>query len=389
MSSKGVRARPKPTESEIAELIRTAKGETAADVVIAGANLVNVYTGRIEPNTCLAAKGEWIVHVGPWRRDLVGTGTLLIQARGRYLLPGYIDAHTHLDSIFTCHHYATHALKSGNTTAVTEAAMIAGAAGAEGLWGFVDEARGAAMRIFFLSPPLTPPFPEYETSAGLDRGHFERLLTEDDCLGVGETYWVRPVDLDQRALLNFASAHRLNKTIEGHAAGARDEKLSAYLAAGVSSCHEAISFDDGFERLRAGLAVMIREGYVRQEMEAVLPGLLDYDHSRVMLVTDLASPEEMITQGTMRPLLRKAVSLGADPVDAVKMVTLNPATYFGLDRILGGLAPGRLADAVLVGDLYDFEATTVMLGGRVAAEAGRLTFEVEGGEVRGTSTISL
>ncbi len=366
-----------PDAARIEDFIRTALGERPADVVITNARLVNVYSGRIEPETCLAAVGEWIVHVGDFHETLVGPETTEIDAAGRFLLPGYIDAHTHLDAVFTCAQYSVPALAAGNTTAVTECAMIAGAAGADGLQAFVREARQAPMRVFLLAPPLTPVFPEFESAAEVPREVFEQLLRAGDCLGVGETYWTRPVNQrDERALKNFALARKLGKTIEGHGAGARNQKLMAYLAGGVTSCHEAITADEGLERLRLGLGVMIREGYVRREMEAVLPPLLDYDTTGVMLVSDLAPPEELEAEGVMRPQLIKAVALGADPVAAVRMVTLNPARYYGLHRIMGGLGPGKVCDAVLVDDLQEFKADRVILGGQVVAERGRFLFDV-------------
>ncbi|MBU0516962.1 MAG: amidohydrolase family protein [Proteobacteria bacterium] len=366
-----------PDPGQIQRLIQTAKGDQPADLVVRNARLLNVYTGRIEQKICLAAVGEWIVHVGEFAETLVGPETTEIDAAGRYLLPGYIDAHTHLDSIFTCAQYSVHALAAGNTTAVTECAMIAGAAGANGLRAYVEEARAAPMRVFLLAPPLTPVFPEFESAAELPREVFGDLLMAEDCLGVGETYWTRPVNkLDERAIRNFALARKLGKTIEGHAAGARNQKLMAYLAGGVTSCHEAITAEEGLERLRLGLGVMIREGFVRREMEAVLPPLLDYDTTNIMLVSDLAPPDELVAEGVMRTHLIKAVAQGADPVQAVRMVTLNPARYYGLHRIMGGLGPGKVCDAVLVNDLKEFEADQVILGGRVVAEGGRVTFEV-------------
>jgi adenine deaminase len=366
-----------PSPDQIEKFILAAKGEAPADLVLRNTRLVNVYSGRIEPDQCLAAMGEWIVHVGKFDEALVGPTTQTIDAQGQFLVPGYIDAHTHLDSIFTCAQYSVHALAGGNTTAVTESAMIAGAAGAEGLRAFVREARQAPMRVFLLAPPLTPVFPEFETAAELPRTEIEQLLAAEDCLGLGESYWTRPVNqLDERALKNFTLARKLGKTIEGHGAGARDKKLMAYLAGGVTSCHEAITAEEGLERLRLGLGVMVREGFVRQEMEQVLPALLEYDTTNVMLVSDLAPPDELVVEGVMRTHLKKAVALGADPIQAVRMVTLNPARYYGLHRVMGGLGPGKVCDAVLVDDLKNFQADKVILGGRVVAEGGRFLHDV-------------
>ena len=169
----------------------------------------------------------------------------------------------------------------------------------------------------------------------------------------------------------YALAHRLNKTREGRAAGAREENLMAYTAAGTTSCHEATTLGEALERLRLGLAVMIREGFVRREFRAVAPIVRQgVDLHRVMLVSDLFDPADLVQGRGMNTLLARAVELGVDPLVAVQMVTRNVADYYGL-RDLGGVAPGKIADLVLVEDLRDFECRRVWVGGRLAVDQGR------------------
>jgi len=246
----------------------------------------------------------------------------------------------------------------------------------KGVEFFLQETEDLPLRVFVLAPPLVPPFPELETSRAFPASFFRKLLANNRCLGVGETYWPKVVGLEERALGQYQLSDMMGKTREGHAAGARNAKLVAYAAAGTSSCHEATNLDEALDRLRLGMAVMIREGYVRRELEAI-SGIAKQpvDLHNVMLVTDLADPEELVYSGGMNLLLKKAVALGFEPVKAIQMVTINVARYFGL-RDLGGLAPGKVADMVVVDDLEGFHCHQVWAAGRPVARDAKLTIEI-------------
>ncbi|MBW1908917.1 MAG: adenine deaminase [Deltaproteobacteria bacterium] len=363
-------------QKQRAEMIQTALGRAKADEVFTGGQLVNVYSGEIIPHIWVAFKGAHVAYVGPSHPELIGEKTRVHELEGRFLLPGFIDGHTHLDSIFQVKSYAEYALAYGNTTAVSEVAMIANAYGVKGVEFFLQETEDLPLRVFVLAPPLVPPFPELETSRAFPASFFRKLLANNRCLGVGETYWPKVVGLEERALGQYQLSDMMGKTREGHAAGARNAKLVAYAAAGTSSCHEATNLDEALDRLRLGMAVMIREGYVRRELEAI-SGIAKQpvDLHNVMLVTDLADPEELVYSGGMNLLLKKAVALGFEPVKAIQMVTINVARYFGL-RDLGGLAPGKVADMVVVDDLEGFYCHQVWAAGRPVARDAKLTIEI-------------
>jgi len=352
-------------------LIQVALGKKKASWVISNIFLVNVFSREIQKNFSIGVFKNRIAYVGPDPRPLIGSQTEVIDGQGQYLLPGFLDAHTHLDSMFTCNSYAPYALMTGNTTAITEMGMVANVMGKTGIDLFMKEAGKSALRIFFLAPALAPPFPELETSQGPTLKEFSQILKRPEVLGVGEAYWPRVVGLDPRTTHAYLLAHRLNKTREGHAAGAKEENFMAYAAAGTNSCHEATTFEEAVERLRFGLAVMIREGFVRKELEALAPlAQTGLDLHRVMLVSDIFHPEDLLQGQGMNSLLAKAVSLGFDPVTAVMMVTRHVADYFGL-RDLGGIAPGKLADLVLVKDLTRFECSKVWVDGCLTVDHGR------------------
>ena len=364
---------PQPLDAAgLSRVVQVALGREQADGLIRDARVVNVFDHTISEPQCVALCQGRVAALGPEAEAWAGPQTQVFEARGRYLLPGLIDAHTHLDALFELSAYADLALASGNTTTITELGMMAGAWGISGCRQIMAAAQASPQRVFFTAPPLVPPFPALETSAGLDRAGFQEILDHPACLGVGETYWPAIIDGEERAAANYAAALAAHKRIEGHAAGARNQKLMAYAAAGTTSCHESISPEDAAQRLALGLAVQVREGYVRREMEAVVPSLAQTPEcGQVMLVTDLADLNDLMAWGAMNPLLAKAVALGVSPARAVAWCSLNPARYFGLDR-LGAVAPGWVADLLLVEDLTEFRSLAVWLEGRLVAQDNRL-----------------
>jgi len=354
-------------------LMNTAQGRIPADVILSGGQLVNVYSAEILPHLWVAMKGARIAYVGPPDPSMVGKETEVHELKDRFILPGFIDGHTHLDGIFQVGAYAEYALAFGNTAAVSEVAMTANAMGVQGIEYFLRETETLPMRVFVLAPPGVPPFPTVETARPFPAEYFKKLLAMDRCLGVGESYWPTVTDFGERALAQYEWSERIGKTREGHAAGARGKNLQAYKAAGTTSCHESVTAEEALEKLRLGMAVMIREGYVRRELDAV-SGIArkGVDLTNAMIVTDIADPRELVEQGGMNLLLKKAVSLGFDPVKAIQMVTVNVARYFGLVD-LGGIAPGSMADLVVVDELKSFHCHKVWAGGRLVAQEEKPT----------------
>ena len=207
------------------------------------------------------------------------------------------------------------------------------------LLSYVDSTKGYPLKCYFVAPPLTPPFPKMEGARGITFKEFSTLLKRDDFLGVGEAYWTRVVEGDDRILKQAELAMSLRKGIDGHAAGAKGKNLLQYVLTGITSCHESIQMDEVVEKLRFGLYVQIREGFVRQE----LPELhkikdLAVDKRRVMLVSDFFDAVMLLNEGYMDSIARKAIGYGFPPIEAIKMVTINPADYLGL-RHLGAIAP--------------------------------------------------
>lgn len=354
----------------LATLLRTAKGEENPDTVIRNGRIVNVFNNSVDEGFYVGIKNGIIAFVEDDASRCAGAEHI-IDARGSYLCPGFIDAHTHLDGFYAFHEFVPASLKGGTTTVIAECAMVANSCGFPGLNDFFKSTEGYPVRCFFLASPLTPPFPAMEGSKGISFKEFADVLKRDDCVGIGEGYWTRIVDGDDRILKQAALAIELGKTIEGHAAGARGNKLTQYLLTGVTSCHESTTVEEALEKLRQGIYVMIREGFVRKELPE-LSGLKDMniDKRRIMLVSDFFDAQMLTEEGYLDSIVRKAIGYGFDPIEAIKMASINPADYYGL-RHLGAIAPLRFADILFLKDLRELEIERVMANGETVVENRR------------------
>ncbi|MGD0657879.1 MAG: adenine deaminase C-terminal domain-containing protein [Syntrophorhabdales bacterium] len=346
-------------------LLRVAKGEEPPDKIIINGKIVNVFTNSIEEDLTISIKDGYITGVGE-RPNLKGPASAeIIDAGGRYLCPGLIDAHTHLDSMYPFYEIVPYALKGGTTCVVSECGIVATTCGLPAVESFFDSTKGYPLRCYFLAPPETPPFPHMETAVGLSLREFKRILRRKDVLGIGEGYWTRIVEGDDRVLSQASFGLSLGKTLEGHGAGARGARLTEYAMTGITSCHESTTVEEALEKIRLGIYVMIREGFVRKEL-AELKGLkdLDVDKRRIMLVSDNFDAVMLCEEGYLDSILRRAIAYGFNPIEAVKMMTINVADYYGL-RHLGAIAPLRLADILFLSDLGKAAIDHVMVNGEM------------------------
>ena len=351
-------------------LLDVAQGSAPADVVIRNGKLVNVFTDNIEENTAILIKDGRIVSMEENSGKASFAGATEIDAEGAFLCPGFIDAHTHLDSMFPYHEFVPFSLRGGTTTIITECAMAAGACGMKGVESFVESTKGYPLRCYFVAPPMTPPFPKMERAAPFTLKEFSTLLKREDFLGIGEAYWTRMVEGDDRVLKQAALAQSLGKCLDGHSSGARGKRLIEYALTGITSCHESVSMEEALEKLRLGMYVMIREGFVRKELPE-LSKLKDakVDKRRIMMVSDVFDAPMLWEEGYLDSIVKKAIEYGFSPMDAIKMVTINPADYHHL-RYLGAIAPLRFADILFLRNLKDFTIEKVMVNGEIVV-AGR------------------
>jgi adenine deaminase len=361
----------------LGRLLSAAKGEEPVDTIVINGRIVNVFTNSIEEGLAIAIKDGYIVAIDtPANLSGFERGET-IDADGRFLCPGFMDAHTHLDTMYPFHEVVPYTLAGGTTAVVSEATALATACGIEGLETFYESTKGYPLRSYFVVPALTPPFPHMESAIGLSAADFEKVLRRDDVLGIGEAYWTRVVGGDERILEQATLSLSLGKTLEGHAAGARGLKLVQYLMTGITSCHESTTVEEAVEKLRFGVYVMIREGFVRRE----LPKLsrlkdLDVDMRRIILVSDGFDAVNYCEEGCLDAIVRRAIEYGFKPMDAIKMTTINVADYYGL-RHLGAIAPLRFADILFLDDLEKISISRVMVDGKTVVAGGKFLGRIQ------------
>jgi adenine deaminase len=358
-------------DSSVHACMQVALGKKQADLVITKAQVINVYTGEILPDQTICTHGKWIASVGPCPGEkTIGPDTQVIDASGKTVIPGLIDAHTHiLGQYFDLLDFLKIVIPSGTTTLITEMLEPVFISGQDGFFDVIRVLRDQPLSIFFLVPPLLSISPNVTPLSG--EAVLEMLQLED-VLGMGESYWQLVLSHPDLILPRMQETLRQRKFLEGHSAGARGQKLNAYVCTGISSCHEPISVEEVIERLRLGLHVMIREGSIRSDLE-VLASIQDYkdiDLRRLLLVTDSVTPHDLLQKGAMEYVVQKAIDVGFDPVTALRMATLNPAEHFGLDALIGGIAPGKQADMVIIPDPETIRAEYVISQGAVVAQQG-------------------
>lgn len=353
---------------ETKEVMQAALGRAKADLVIVNAKLANVYTGELLDDFAVAVKGKWIAYVGKEPQDNIGEETVVIDAAGMTVIPGFIDGHTHLTHKYDAAEFSRYAIRGGTTTIIVETQEAHLMGGYEGAVDYLESFANQPLKFFGTVAAMVS---ISHTCNGLSIETLKKLLQREDIIGFGESYWQAVLQNPDQFLPLFEETLRCGKVVEGHSAGAGGRKLMAYAATGVSSCHEPISAEEVLERLRLGIYVMVREGSIRRELDAITCLKdMDVDLRRLILVSDGIEPKNLLEKGYMEFIVQKAIDGGFDPMDAVRMVTLNVAEHFSLDGILGGIAPGKYADMVIIPDLKTINPQYVISNGKIAVQKG-------------------
>jgi adenine deaminase len=348
--------------------LRAGRGETEVDLVIGGGLVGNVYTG------------EWLQQdIALYDGIIVGMGDYpgpRVEMPGRYVLPGFIDGHTHLESsMLTPRELARTLVPLGTTTIVADPHEIVNVWGTRGLDYLLAASQELPLDIFFMLPSCVPASPLGTSGGSLEAADLSFYCPHPRVLGLAEVMNFPGVVAGEAHLLEKIALYPRGP-VDGHAPLLSGKALNAYRLAGIGSDHECTELAEAQEKLRLGFALMIREGSLAKNLTDLLPAVNTSTLGRSLLVTDDCHPEDLMQRGHLDHLLRQAVSLGLDPLSAITMVTLNPAGYFGLkDR--GALAPGLAADLVVLQDLKEFRVEKVWKRGRLVAEDGRLLPEVE------------
>ncbi|AOY59215.1 Ade: adenine deaminase [Desulfococcus multivorans] len=350
-------------------LIEVAQGREKAHLAVVHATLANVYSGELLENQAVCVWDRRIAYVGPHPDPAIGPDTVIIDAGGKPLIPGLIDGHTHLAVMHSAGAFLASAIPGGTTAVVTETTEPYAVRGYAGIVDFMDSFADQPIHVFGTAPPMISISPNCPPIAVAD---LHRLISRNDIIGLGESYWQMVLRNPEQMLPILDAVMSAGKRLEGHSAGARDAALNAYAAAGISSCHEPIAADEALDRLRLGFYVMIREGSIRRDLTKISAlRKTASDLRRLILVTDGVSPHELLEKGYMEYVVQKAIDAGFTFMEAVQMATLNPATHFNLDHMIGGIAPGRYADMAILPNIRTIRPELVICKGRIIARDGR------------------
>jgi len=352
------------------KLIAVARGQIPADLILANARIVNVFTGKIESSNVAIADG-YIAGIGDYTQ-----AKETIDLKGKYLLPGLINGHVHIESsMLDVGQYARAVVPRGTTALVTDLHEIANVCGLEGIRYVLENARRLPLDIFLMAPSCVPATHMETAGAEIGIKEIRQLLRLKQCHGLGEVMNYPGVIYGDKAVLaKIASAK--GKVVDGHAPGLSGSDLNAYVSAGIQSDHESVTLEEAQEKLRLGMHVMIREGSSEKNLETLLPLVNDKTYRRCMLVVDDRSCVDILNDGDIDAVVRKAIRLGLKPVRAIQMASINTAEYFRLER-LGAVAPGYFANLIVTSDLSAFPIDIVFYHGRLVGRDKQPLFSLQ------------
>ncbi|MGI9509349.1 MAG: adenine deaminase [Geminicoccaceae bacterium] len=364
-------------------LVDVATGRAHADLVVRNGRWVNVYSGEILAGIDMAVAGGRFAYLGDDASHCIGPDTEVIDAGGRYLVPGLVDGHMHVESgMITVTEFCRAVARHGSTSLFIDPHEIANVLGLEGVRLMHDEAMAAPINVFVQMPSCVPSAPGLETAgAELGPDDIAEAMTWPNIVGLGEVMNFPGVaGNDAKMVGEIAVTARAGKTIGGHyARPVLDHMFHGYVAGGPSDDHEGTRVEDAIARVRQGMRPMLRLGSawydVASQIKAVTEHGLDPRH--FILCTDDCHSDTLVHDGHMNRVVRHAIEQGLPPLTAIQMATINTAQHFGLEREIGSIAPGRRADFLIVSDLPTMAIDQVYASGRLLAEGGRLIADVQ------------
>ncbi len=363
--------------SEIApRLVDVAMGRKQADLVVRNGRWVNVYSGEIVPGTDVAIVAGRFAYVGPDAGHTIGEGTRIVDAAGRYLLPGLCDGHMHVESgLVTVSEFARAVIPHGTTTMFVDPHEIANVLGMPGVKLMNDEAQSLPVNIFVQVPSCVPSAPGLENAgATLSAVDVREALAWPNIIGLGEMMNFPGVaGNDPKMVAEIAATQAAGLTVGGHYASPDlGRAFHAYAAGGPADDHEGTTVDDAIARVRQGMRAMLRLGSAWFDVAAQVKAITErgIDPRNFVLCTDDSHSGTLVNDGHMNRVVRHAIAQGLKPITAIQMATLNTAQHFGLERELGSIAPGRRADLIVTTDLTALPIEMVFGRGRLLAEKG-------------------
>jgi adenine deaminase len=352
---------------DLKELISVARGKTPADLLLKNARIVNTFIGEIE-QADVAIYGDRIAGVGDY-----GKAKEFIDLQGKFLAPGLINGHTHIESsMLHPARYAQAVVPRGTLAVVTDLHEIANVCGFEGIKFITGLARKLPLDMLFMAPSCVPATHLETSGAQINSKEIKRILAHPKIIGLGEMMNFPGVVSGNEEVLQKIDASK-GRVIDGHAPGLVGKRLNAYLSAGILSDHESTTPEEGREKLRRGMYLMIREGSSEKNLDALLPLVTDNTYKRCFFVVDDRSCSDLLREGDIDAVVRKAIDRGLEPVRAIQMATINAAEYFRLhDR--GGIGPGYIANLITITDLNKLDIDMVFYQGKLVAGQGKPLF---------------
>lgn len=358
------------------------QGFQSADIVITNANLVNVCTKEIMPNTDVAISCGRIALVGD-AKHCIGENTQVIDANGQYIAPGFLDGHIHVESsMLTVSEYARSVVPHGTVGIYMDPHEICNVLGLNGVRYMIEDGKGTPLKNMVTTPSCVPAVPGFEdTGAAIGPRDVAETMKWDEVVGLGE-------------MMNFPGIHfsndhshgvvgetlKANKTVTGHYSMPETGKgLNSYIASGVRCCHESTRAEDALAKMRLGMYAMFREGSAWHDLKEVSKSITEnkIDSRYAVLISDDTHPHTLISDGHLDHIIRRAIEEGIDPLTAIQMVTINCAQCFQMDHELGSITPGKCADIVFIENLENIKITQVIIDGNVVAKDGVLTTEID------------
>ena len=360
------------TKAELKNLIAAAAGRRKADLVIKNCKIVNVLSGEIYSGEVAIADGK-IIGMG----DTTYDGEKIFDAGGKFLAPGFIDGHIHIESSYISPEQLGRIIvPRGTTSIIADPHEIANVCGLDGLRYMLDAAKRTKLNIVLAMPGCVPATPFEDAGAVIEAADMKELLGDKNIFGLGE-FMNAPgiINCDEKVLDKILLAHNMNKLIDGHAPNLSGKNLNAYLSAGVGGDHECTTVAEMNERIAKGMYVLIREGSACHNLKALVKGVTPANSRRVLLCSDDCQPKTILELGHMDKNVRMCVAEGLGPMTALQMATLNAAESIGIyDR--GFIGIGAYADLILLDDLKNFRVEKVWIGGELVAQDGKYLPEI-------------
>jgi adenine deaminase len=350
--------------ASLEERIQVASGEGTADLLIKNGRVVNVFSGQIERKD-VAIFGGRIVGFGDY------PSKKMVDVKGDFLCPGLIDGHVHIESsMVTIPQFARAVVPNGTTSVIIDPHEIANVMGLRGIRFMTESAKGIPLNVFIMAPSCVPATNMETSGAVLRATEIKSLLKEPRVIGLAEMMNFPGVIYRNPGVLKKIEQAK-GKRIDGHAPLLSGKSLNAYLTAGIRSDHECTTLKEAKEKLANGMWIMIREGSTARNLRDLLPLVTPKNSRHLLFVTDDRHPKELLEEGHINSIVRKAVKWGTDPILAIQMATLNVAEYFRLDD-LGAIAPGYRADIITFDHLGGFQIKKVFKDGVLVAEDGKM-----------------